>query len=497
LTGTDVIEDLRRERPAPDVTHAEQVVAEARGLAVPAPRQPHARGRRGRWSLVVAATLAMAAVVATIIEPASDSRTAPAPRPAAHPAIGEVSDAEARELVLVALRQATGADDVDMTQRYRAVEVAAPHRVDERRIRTVVIGEDVSEVRSSRDDYANKRSKGLETRFVGGVWYHEYAGDDFEQRWMYDLRMHGNQAGLMLGSADQARSFNPAAMVAQLEREGLATVRRTDDGGVAVEFERPARQLAPVAGGGGLDPIGSATFRLAAYEPNAPVRVRIEVAPSRELRRVQVSYVGDVAQRGGPRRLVRIRSRVTSDVTLAPTDGRSIEQPDPDDVMVVGDPIATRLGADGIDGPHGVLAELSDQELDDLLDELRQDMQARAPKAQVRQRSPQERAVARDRLRRVIDAYRAYEPIDRRRLVDDPACVPSWPVSRRRMDAGTARADPRRANWTCTLADGIGSVLIRRRGMPIITARPTPTSSATFGARQADQMLEQLERSAF
>lgn len=491
MTPIDVFDDLRRERPsaAQDPAlgdeRAHTALTRARnGFASPAPTI----ARRPRWSFAVAATLMLAALVAVMFNPTDPPHQDPT-RPVERVVIEDVSDGEARQIVLVALKQAADAVNLDLTQRWRSVEVAPPHRVDERTIRTIIIGEGLSEERSSQDDFAQKQSDGLETRFVDDTWYFEYAGDRFKQRWMYDVRMHGNSGGLGLNSVDQAKSFRPDLIAKQLELEGLATVRRTKDGGFTLEVERAASELAPVAGSGGLDPIGSSTFRLAASDPTAPVHVRIDVAPNHELRRVSVSYVGDVAQRSGPGQTTQIRSRVTNEVELRPTDGRAITKPDPSDVMVVGDPSMTRLGEGGLAGPHGTLEELDESDLKALLEDLRDEMRSGPPGFSPPKPTAAELARRRADLERVIAAYRAYEPIDRHRFIDDPACTPYWPASRRRMDDATVRDNPRLASWHCTLADGRSSFTLRPRDHYGMIQARVGTAWIGFRADHAEQVL--------
>lgn len=382
-----------------------------------------------------------------------------------------ITVAAAREIAVNALEQLDALEDYDYSTSTRTTELAGRRRVSSYTQRIVIIGNDYIRTRSQRNDFAGIAKNDPEVRLVHGQIYQASASPRLKQPWLISAN---GIPGSSYGPRSDPFSHPPdfAQLVTQLERERLASARRTRSGRIVVELERPARDLAPVGGAAvrSVDPIATFAMSVAWQHPKDVITVRIDISPDGQLRRIRAgveseAVVGD--NHGG----LHVVARTEQEWRLRPVAGRTIDAPNPKQVVVVGDVIQTRRGATGLLGPHGTLDTFTDAELAHLRSRVR-----RAPRrlmypplnpgGPMRKVNPDwerrmEAGIKRFRrqsasLDRIM---RTYRPVDRSRLATDPACIPYWPATGRRMDLEVGRSHPERAGWTCTFS-GVGSFSI-------------------------------------
>lgn len=438
----DVIELLRSERPdaATDPMLGAGCMPSTRRFAQ---RDSTALRRRTRIRMAVVGAIAAAAILTGVQLVGSAHRGAPA--------IRGITAAEAKQMAVTALRRVGTLTDYRMIETWSATEVGGEHRVVSRRTDATVIDGNRSSSNNNRNDFVDQDVDGAEFRTVAGRTYVESATPVVKQRWMLAL---GGGGGSIGGYSTQPPET--AGIIAQLQREGLVSARRTVDGSVVVEVRRPASELADVDGmdTGPGDPItGFATSIARSGYPRTIVTARLAMSVNGDMRDIRVSamYPGRLPDGHGG---AKVMAEFVNEWKLRPATG-AVKAPDPRDVMVVGDILQTRHGVTGLAGPQSTL----DSYTPATLLALKAKMQANAREMSgyyMRRTTRPPRHYSKlmrfiSQRRRLLRAELATMQRDPAALAANDRCRPYWPTSGRAMDSGRAKANPAAAGWRCHL----------------------------------------------
>lgn len=481
----DPIKHLRDERPELDPRDP---------LALPRCAEPRTRNnarasrRRTRRVALIAAVACLSLLSGVLVLDDSD--------PGSKDGIG-ITSAEARERAIDALRGVGKLENFEFTQSWSATEVGGEQRTSGSEWTYARVNGATSRSSWTVNEFAGiKRRAGLEHRAVDGMVYQSRGHTlHIDTPWILAVRGGWTAPGSDARAADMSSIMYEQpdfpGIIKQLEREGLTDARVTRDGATVVTIEREARELAPVtASMPGGDPVAmfAAQFMWGSDpHPDTVVTVRISVGNDGNLRGVRASAIAPTVHPDGKGGSDPIESQIVAEQRWKPRS-TPVQAPDPADVTVVGNVNKARRGEGGLAGPLGTLDELS---IDDLRRLRRQVM--RTPSAaydgwgrtSTRPARSYPKLFAQRRAEQIAFRKRVAElmPFDRSKFVDDPACEPLWPESRRAMEPGEARRDPDAAGWKCDLGEDVGVVVIMPEPIGITEWMPTPGGVVSWGSQ--------------